>query len=110
MLKDYHKEIDPSTFITHLVETFVGVVVPSPSVDKRLRLCVVFAADVVVNLIVVSLGIKRRVNITKINRFIADKAAENVEVVAVKEFVHFYNIYCKSIHPRKDLSKLFASE
>lgn len=31
---------------------------------------------------------KRRVNIAKVNSFVADKPAQNVEVVAVKEFVH----------------------
>ncbi len=45
-------------------------------------------ADVVVNLIVIALGIKRRVNITKVNRFITNEFAENVEIVAVVEFIH----------------------
>ena len=63
------------------------MVVPRPSVNKRLRLCAVFLPDVVVNLIVIALGIKRRVNITKVNCFVADEFAKNVEVVAVVEFV-----------------------
>lgn len=39
----------------NLVKTLVRVVVPRPSVNKRLRLCAVFIADVVVNLIVIAL-------------------------------------------------------
>ena len=58
----------------NLAETFVGVVVPRPRINKRLRLCAVLP-DVVVNLIVIALGIKRRVNIAKVNRFVADEFA-----------------------------------
>jgi len=64
------------------------VVVPRPPINKRLRLCAVFVTDVVVNLIVIALGIKRRVNIAKVSRFITEEAAENVEIIAVVEFVH----------------------
>jgi hypothetical protein len=53
-----------------------------------LRLRPVFAADVVVNLIVVALGIKRRVNVTKINRFIAEKTLQHVQIITVIKFVH----------------------
>lgn len=60
------------------------MVVPRSSVNKRLRLRAVFLPDVVVNLIVVALGIKRRVNIAKINRFVSNKFSQNVQVVSVK--------------------------
>ena len=72
------------------------MVVPSPSINKRLRLRAVFLSDVVVNLIVIALGIKRRVNITKVNRFVADEFPQNVEVVAVKEFVHSAKLLSKN--------------
>jgi len=48
-------------------------------------------ADVVVNLIVIALGIKRRVNIAKVNRLVADESPQNIDVVAVVEFVHSSN-------------------
>jgi len=44
--------------------------------------------DIVVNLIVITLGIKRRVNITKSNRFIAGELPQNIEIVTVVKFVH----------------------
>lgn len=88
------------------VETKVRVVVPRPRIRKRLRLRAVFLTDVVVNLIVIAFGIKRRVNITKVNRFVADEFTQDVEIVAVKEFVH--KVY-KPNQSRKDLSKLSAS-
>jgi len=73
VLKDYHKEINCSTLNYSSVERELGVV---------------FLPDVVVNLIVIALGIKRRVDITKVSRFITEEAAENVEIIAVVEFVH----------------------
>ncbi len=71
------------------------MVVPHPRIDKRLRLRAVFLPDVVVNLIVVALGIKRRVDITKVNCFVADEAAQNIEMVALVEFVHFAKEICE---------------
>jgi len=44
----------------------------------------------VVNLIVVALGIKRRLNIAKVNGFITDESSENVKVIAVKKFVQLF--------------------
>ncbi len=55
-----------------LLKAFVGVFIPYPSVGERLRLCAVFITDVVINLIVVALGIKRRVNVAEVNGFISN--------------------------------------
>jgi len=38
------------------------------------------------------LGIKRRVNVTKVNRFITDEFTQNVGVMTVEKFIH-QNIY-----------------
>jgi metal-sulfur cluster biosynthetic enzyme len=45
----------------------------------------VFLPDIVVNPVVIALGIKRRVDITKVNRFITDEFAQNIEIAAVIE-------------------------
>jgi len=65
-----------------------GVVVPRPCVGKRLCLRTVFGADVVVYLVVVALGIERRIDVAKINRLVTDKLPHYIKVVVVKEFVH----------------------
>ena len=74
------------------------MVVPFPGINKSLRLRAVFAADVVVNLIVIALGIKRRVNVAKINRFIADELPQNIEVISVIKFIYLvYEIKKRSL-------------
>ncbi len=45
-------------------------------------------ADVVVNLIVISFRVKRRVDVTKVKGFVANEFSQNVEIVAVVELVH----------------------
>lgn len=70
--------------------------------------------DVVVNLIVVALGIKRRGTITKVNRCIADEFTQNVEVVAEVEFVHRARLLSKNCLAVNDtaiitLMKVFLS-
>jgi hypothetical protein len=50
--------------------------------------CAVFLPDVVVNLIVIALGIKRRIDVTKINCFIADESPQNIEIIHAVKFVH----------------------
>lgn len=77
MLKNYHKEIDCSIDLDYLVETKVGVV--SIHSQISIRACfssAVFAADVVVNLIVIALGIKRPEMRIKVNHFAADDQNE----------------------------------
>jgi hypothetical protein len=78
----------PFLFDRDLFVTLVGVVVPRPCVGERLRLRTVFGADVVVYLVVVAFRIERRINITKINRLVADKLPHHIKIVTVKEFVH----------------------
>ncbi len=68
--------------------TLVGVVVPRPCVGESLCLRTVFGADVVVYLVVIAFRVERRINVTKINRLVADKLSQNIQVIAVVEFVH----------------------
>ena len=51
----------------------------------------VFGADVVVYLVVVAFGIKRRIDVAKINRLVADKFPHYIKIVTVVEFVHGKN-------------------
>jgi len=44
--------------------------------------------DVVINPVEVALGIKRRVIIAKVNGLVADESPQNIEIIAVIEFVH----------------------
>ena len=53
--------------------------------------CVVFGADVVIYLVVIAFGVERRVNITKIDRLVANKLPHHIKIVTVKEFVHREN-------------------
>ncbi len=48
----------------------------------------VVGADVVVYLVVVAFGIERWINVTKINRLVADKLPHHIKIIAVVEFVH----------------------
>ena len=70
------------------IEALVGVIVPRPCVGEGLCLGAVFGADIVVNLVVIALGIERRIDVAKINRLIADKFPHNIKIVTVIEFVH----------------------
>jgi len=62
--------------------------VPSPCFHERLSLGAVFGADIVVYLVVVAFGIERRVNVTKIDGIVFDKFSQDIEIIAVIEFVH----------------------
>ena len=66
----------------------VASAVPRPCVGEGLGLGAVFGADVVVYLVVVTFGIERRIDITKINRLVTDKLPHHIKIVAVIEFVH----------------------
>jgi hypothetical protein len=77
-----------------LVQEFVkfalGLLVPMPGVLEgfNLRLAVV-AAGRFEEQIVVALGIERRVEIDEVNGFVRNVLAEDLEIVAVVELVHW---------------------
>lgn len=57
-------------------------------VGEGLCLGAVFGADVVIYLVVVAFGIKRRIDATKIDRLVADEFPKDIKIVAVVELVH----------------------
>ena len=57
--------------------------IPFPRIHKRLRLRPVLAADVVVNLVIISLTIEGGITIAKINGLVFDIFPQDFEVVAV---------------------------
>jgi hypothetical protein len=69
----------------NFIQTAFGQRVPRPGINKRLSLGAVFCADVVVNLVVVALGVKWRVNVAQVNAFVFDFPAQDFKVVAVVE-------------------------
>ena len=83
----------PSFPLRISLKTFARDVVPRPGIGERLRLRAVFAADVVVNLEIIAVGIERRVDIAKVNRFVLEVAAQNFEIVAVKKLIGHFALY-----------------
>ena len=65
-------------------------VAPFPGIDERLRLCPVFAALIIIDLEVIALRIERWVDVAEIDAFGRYLAAQDVEVVAVVEFVFWH--------------------
>jgi hypothetical protein len=49
----------------------------------------VFIANIVIDLIVITFRVKGRIDITKVNRFVSYELSQVVEIVAVKEFIHW---------------------
>lgn len=66
----------------------VGLFVPLPRIHERLRLRAVFAADVVVDLVVVALTVERGINVAEVYGFVFDVFAQDFEIVAIVECVH----------------------
>lgn len=58
--------------------TFYGAVIPCPRVDKRLCLRAILATDVIVNLVIISLRVKRRIDVTQIDGFRVDILAQTI--------------------------------
>ena len=80
--------IVPSTKTT--IVGFHRFVAPFPGIDKRLRLRPVFAALIVINLEIIALRIERRVDVAEVDAFGWYLAAQDVEIVAVVEFVFWH--------------------
>ena len=56
------------------------------------RLRPVLRADIVVNLVVIPLGIKRRVNVAEVNGLVLDLAAQDLKVVTVEKLVFAHRL------------------
>ncbi len=73
------------------IKARVCVFVPSPGVHEGLGLGAVFAADVVVNLVVVAFVVEGRVDVAEVNAFVFEVLglAQDFQIVAVvKRVVH----------------------
>ena len=74
--------------------------VPRPSINKGLRLRLVIFPDVIVNLEIITLRVKRRVDVAEVDGFIPQLAPQDVQVIAVVEgIVHWAGLLSVFLYP-----------
>ena len=97
------------------VNARLRLVAPFPRIDKGLGLSAVFASLIVVNLEIVALGIKWRVNVAKINALTGNFAFKNIEIIAIIKLIFLrFQVYlccavlCCAVFAMVGLTKFFA--
>ncbi len=74
-------------YIANPIQPRLRLIPLFPYIDKGLRLCAILGSLVVVNLEIIAFGIERRVDIAQIDRIIRDLAAQDIQIVAIKQLV-----------------------